>query len=578
VKSPPPDPYDPPVSFWQRKPELAWAAAVFVLTVGLTVLSFPPSLAPEFAYAFAAPAVFWAYLRPSLRLYAWTLAAAQALAWGIILCWLRHVSWVALVLLAPFVGAWIGTWFLAAWWTMPRIAGRPIPVRLAALLGLAGLWVVVEWTRTWLLGGFPWLPLAASQWQRASILQIAAYTGAGGVSFVLIAMNVGFAAYLHRLTREGPAAERRRNRLRFETEDPEPEPEEARDWGLRRRSQEFLLALFLLLVCLSIHVQETFNRAPFTQKLGRVAFVQPDIPQDVKWDPAKGPGIVKVLEETTLSASARRPDLILWPESAMPWPVKGDAGARTFVESLSARAHAPLLLGSVAVEKPAPGAPAGTSDSWYDAAFLVTPDSGLLPGYYAKRHLVPFGEYVPLRPVLGWLDKFVPIGPDFTHGADAAPLVLNMTPGPVAFGPLVCYEDLFPALSRESVLAGSDVLVELTNDAWYGREGAAYQHAAHSVLRAVETRRPVLRCGNAGWSGWIDEFGGIRFNLAGEDGSVYVRGTRTTEVSRDSRWVGRNSFYVDHGDWFVAVAAALALFGYAAVTLDSRGRAAPVTR
>ena len=568
----PTDAYDLPVPFWRRKPDRVAAVAVFVLTVVLTVLSFPNWPTPEFAYAFAAPAIFWAYLRPSLRLYAWTMAAAQAVAWTIILAWLRHVSWGALLLLGPFTGLWVGSWYLAAWWAMPRFIGRAIPLRLAAMLGLAGAWVVVEWTRTWLLSGFPWLPLAASQWQRASILQIAAYTGSGGVSFVLISMNIGFAAYLHRLVREGPAADRRRERGRFPTE-PAPELVEIRDWGLRRRSQEFFLALFLLLACLSIHVQETFNRHPFTRPLGRVAFVQPDIPQDVKWDPAKGPGIVRTLEDSTLEAGALHPDLILWPESSMPWPVKGDAGARTFVESLAARARTPLLLGSVAVEPAGAGA---ARERWFDAAFVVTPDLGLQPSYYAKRHLVPFGEYIPLRPVLGWIDKFVPIGPDFTPGPDASPLVASMRAGPTAFGPLICYEDLFPGLARESVRAGSDVLVVLTNDAWYGEEAAAYQHAAHSVLRAVETRRPVLRCGNAGWSGWIDEFGGIRYVVAGRTGGVYTRAVRSLDVSRDERWVGRSTFYVDHGDWFVAACAALALFAWALlrpIPVPGRGEA-----
>jgi apolipoprotein N-acyltransferase len=556
----PPDPYDLPQPLWRRRPGAFAAALTFVLTVVLTVLSFPNWPTPEFAYAFAVPALFWAYRRPPLRLYAWTMAAAQALAWTIILAWLRHVSWVALLLLGPFTGLWVGSWYLAAWWTMPRLVGRPIPVRLGALLGLSGAWVVVEWTRTWLLSGFPWLPLAASQWQRASIMQIAPYTGAWGVSFVLVAMNIGFAAYLHRLVCEGPAAERRRERSRFPTE-PSLELVEPRDWGLRRRSQEFFLALFLLLACLSIQIQEAFNRRPYTRYLGKVAIVQPDIPQSVKWDPSRAAEIVGTLRELTLkvAGSPRPPDLILWPEAALPYPLNRDAGARSIVQQLAAQSRSPLLLGAVAVE---PGDRAG-ADRWFDAAALVTPDGVLQPEYYAKRHLVPFGEYVPLRPLLGWIDKFVPIGSDFTPGADAAPILVPFPSGPAAFGPLICYEDLFPGLARASVRSGSDVLVVLTNDAWYGEEEAAYQHAAHSVLRAVETRRPVLRCGNAGWSGWVDEFGGMHDVVAGGTGSVYLRDARSMHVSRDVRWTGRNTFYVEHGDWFVGVGAALALFAWA---------------
>ena len=96
----------------------------------------------------------------------------------------------------------------------------------------------------------------------------------------------------------------------------------------------------------------------------------------------------------------------------------------------------------------------------------------------------------------------------------------------------------------------------MTNDAWYGEGAAAYQHAAHSVLRAVETRRPVLRCGNAGWSGWIDEFGSIREGRDERRRDAYISaGSQSADVTRDSRWVGRNSFYVEHGDWFVAACA-----------------------
>ena len=526
------DPYAPQPTWWERQPEAVAAVTVFGLTALLAVLSFPPFKMPEFAYAMLVPGVFWAYLRPRFKLYAWTMLGAQALAWTIILGWLHHVTWLGLLLLGPVVGAWIGCWYLAVWWTMPRLVGRSTPVRLLGILGLAGAWVLIEWTRTWLLGGFPWLPLAATQWERASILQIAAYTGAYGVSFVLVMMNLGFAAYSHRLFREG-------------------------ETGLRRRSQEFFLAMFLLLVCLSVHVQETFNRGRFSVPLGRVAFVQPYIPQEVKWDPVKGPGILNVLEQTTLDAARTLPDLILWPEATTPWAVKGDPSARAFVESLARRSRAPLVLGSIAIEQPRL-----PEEAWYNGVFVVDPVTGLQTTYYAKRHLVPFGEYVPLRPILGWLSKFVPIGEDFAHGTDSSPLVVPLRSGSVVFGPLICYEDIYPQLARASVLAGAEVLVVQTNNAWFGEGGAAYQHAANSVLRAVETRRPVLRCGNGGWSGWIDEFGNVRSVLMNDDDSIYFRGTRTIAVTRDARWMSQTSFYVQHGDWFVAVSAALILFGF----------------
>ena len=531
------DPYAPKPSLWRDRPDWVAAQFVFVLTVVLAVISFPPFKAPEFAYAMLVPGALWAYRRPRFKLYVVTLLAAQAVAWTIILGWLHHVTWVGLFLLGPFVGAWIGTWYLAAWWTLPRLVGRPTFTRLAAVLGLAGVWVIIEWTRTWLFGGFPWLPLAASQWERATILQISALTGAYGVSFVLVVANLGFAAYAHRLFWEGAT-------------------------GFGKRSQEFFLALFLLMACVSTHFQEGFNRGRYTAPLARVAFVQPYIPQEVKWDPAKLPSIMQVLESTTMAATVTRPDLVLWPEAVTPMSVRDDVAIKAFTESLSTRVKAPLLLGSIAIDHAG-----AANETWYNGAFLITPDAGLAEEYYKKRQLVPFGEYIPLRPLLGWISKFVPIGGDFARGEDSSPLLVNLRGDAIVFGPLICYEDIYPQLARRSVLAGSSVLAVLTNNAWFDEGGAAYQHAAHSVLRAVETRRPVLRSGNGGWSGWIDEFGGVRLKVADEQGNIYIRGTRAATVIRDTRWVGRNSFYTEHGDWFVLACLGLMTFGLLALKL-----------
>jgi apolipoprotein N-acyltransferase len=543
ISLPVPDPYDVRPPWWQKHPDWVWAVSVGALTVVLTVLSFPPYNGPEFAYAFAVPAMFWAYRSPRIRWYAGTLFAAQAVAWTILLWWLNPVTWVGLFLLGPVVGAWIGAWYLAAWWAMPRMLGRPTATRILAMIALAGVWVVVEWTRTWLLTGFPWLPLAASQWQRTSVLQIAAFTGAGGVSFVLIAVNVGFASVAHSLFHD-------------------------RQTGWRLRRPEFLFALFLLMVCVSVHVQVAFNRARYSMPLANVAFVQPDIPQEVKWDPSRGESIYQILEKGTLIAAANSPDLIFWPEASTPWAVRGDEPTRARIESLVTRAGAPLILGSIAIEnrnRP--------DEYWKNGMLVITPDHGLQTDYYAKRHLVPFGEYVPLRFLFGWLNKFVPIGDDFRRGVSAAPLQVQMRHESLAVGPLICFEDIFPALARDDVREGADFLFVATNDAWYGEAGGAYQHAAHSVLRAVETRRPVLRCGNAGWSGWIDEFGTIRNVMVDERNSIYFRGVKSLAVRRDFRWLGRRSFYVEHGDWFVAACAALAALGWLVLR---RGRAAPL--
>ena len=550
-----------------RHSEKCAAGVVFAATAAATVAMMPPSTYPELAYVFAAPAVFWACRAPRWKTYLWTLFAAQVVAWTITLGWLRHVTWAGLLLLGPVVGAWVGSWFAAARWVMPRIAGRRWPHRVLAVFGLAGAWVVVEWTRTWFLSGFPWLTLSATQWERLSVLQPAAYTGAWGVSFVLIAVNVAFAAYAWKLLgglwARGLTA-----------------PESA---GSRTRCPEFIAAMILLLGCLLLTARDTFNRARFHRFWATVGIVQPAIPQVVKWDPSEARGILETLEEETRKVAASEPDLLLWPEATTPLAVKGDEGMQAWAERLTRRAGRPLLLGSVAYED------AGEEGSrWWNGVFLATPQGGLAPGFYAKRHLVPFGEYVPLRPVLGWLEKVVPVGGDFEVGTGPGLITLPLGKGwaqredASRAGALICYEDIFPALARESVAAGAEVLIVQTNNGWFGEGAAAYQHAAHSVLRAVETRRPVLRAGNSGWSGWIDECGTIRAVLTKDPatsairtapmergsaakgaGTVYFRGGATLAVTRDARFLGVQTLYVRWGDWFVALSAALALTTWA---------------
>ncbi len=525
------DPYAPAPTLWQRRPQLAWGLAVFVLTVGLTVTAFPPINKGEAAYVLALPAALWAYRRPSFRIFAWTVLGAQAVAWTFLLGWLHNVTWAGLFLLGPFVGLLIGLWFLAVWWTIPRLKGHHAIIRITAMLGLAGLWVVLEWVRNVLFGGFPWLPLAASQWQRPFILQVAAYGGAWVTTFILIVFNLGAAAYVHRAFFEGVT-------------------------GFKKRTPEFSIALLVLMAGSFPFLGDSFNQQ--RRPLVRAALVQPYIPQDQKWDNAFAKTVLETLEQVTLAANKRgAPDLIIWPEAVTPWPLYRDPNVQVWLEYIVKKTGKPLLLGSVATEMP------GADPSlWHNGAFVVEPEAGLVRQNYLKRKLVPFGEYIPLRPVLGWLEKVAPIGGDFTPGQSSAPLLVPVGASRVPVGVLICYEDIFPALARESVQSGAEVLAVLTNNGWFGEGGAAYQHAAHSVLRAIENRRPVIRCGNGGWSGWIDEYGNIRTTVLNDAGSVYFRGAQTVTVSRDVRWRERQSFYTQHGDWFLVVCAGLSLVAY----------------
>jgi apolipoprotein N-acyltransferase len=517
-------------------------------SAALYVAAFPPFNVAETAYVFALPLLLAAlFMRPA-RGMGWSLLAGGWAAWFVLIFWLRNVTghfegagfralgWLAVLALAGVLAVFWWSWCAAAVWLVRRVRTRALPARIGAMLALAGLWVVMEWIRSWLFTGLPWLPLSASQWQRPLLLQVAALTGAWGVSFVLIAFNLGLAFYLHGLWR---------NR---------------REPWWKRLSHEFYLALALLFAAIGFGLHASGAGARGRTDGPRIAFVQPNVGAFEKWDAALARDNLDTLRDLTVYAGYLGAELVLWPESPTPMPLKGNDSMRAWVDALARETGIPMLIGNIAIE---PGDADG-GQRWYNAIFRVDPQGGAdTRTYYAKRHLVPFGEYVPLAGWLPFLRKVIPVPGDFSPGDSASPLSLQFGGGADhgRVGNLVCYEDIFPALARENTRMGADWHYVATNNAWFGEEAAAWQHAAHAVLRAVETRRPVVRCGNAGWSGWIDEFGQIRHAMLDERSSVYFQGVEVVPLSFSPWWAGRLSAYVRYGDWFVALCAALVALG-----------------
>ncbi|MFW5874407.1 MAG: apolipoprotein N-acyltransferase, partial [Verrucomicrobiota bacterium] len=495
---------------------LAWALLAVVLSGVLWVASIPPCAFAEGAYVAFVPLLLWLMTRPGLRI---TLVAGFVLgwlAWFAMLIWLRHVTWLGTIGLSAILGLLFVLWVLLARWLLPVVAQRSFGWRLLAFSGLAAGWVLIEWSRNWLLYDFPWAPLALSQWQRPVVLQLAAWTGAYGVSFLLIFFN---ACVAQTLWQRATAKERK-------------------FW-----SGWFSPDLYLALTALAGCVYLFFNSLPGRDSgrpLFRAAVVQPYIPPELKWDTDRELENLEILERQTQLVGLLESDVILWPEAATPWAVRGYAPMQERVEALAAALGRPILMGALARD--------AETDVRHNGAALVAPDEGLSDTFYVKRELVPFGEYVPW-PFHGIIEKFVPLEGSFVPGTDPNLLPLEIDDRLFEVGALVCYEDVFPSLVRESVRAGAEVLFVTTNNAWYGEEGGAYQHAAHSVLRAVENRRPVMRCGNGGWSGWIDAYGSVRKVARDERGSIYFRGGDSFEVVQYADWIRRQSFYTRHGDW-----------------------------
>ena len=502
-----------------------WGLLSGVLTALLWVLSIPPFEFAEAAYIAFIPLILWLYTQPSKRLCAAVAIATGWVAWFAILIWLRHVTLFGTLALSGIMAVVFASWVFLVWWLVPLVANRSFFLRALVFAGLSGAWVVLEWSRTWLLWGFPWAPLSLSQWERPVVLQIAAWSGAYGVSFLLIYFNFCIAQTL-------------RNRV----------VQRARKLWSGWFSLDLYVAIALLGLCIFVFFKSLPQRQSIVT-LFTAAVVQPYIEPELKWDEAKELENLEILERQTQFVASLEADIVLWPEAATPWPVSGNRQMQEWIEALVNTIGKPILMGNLAVNR--------ETDRWYNGIFLVEPHTGLVDSFYTKRELVPFGEFVP--PAFGFIDKVVPVGGSFVPGSGAGLLELTVAEQAILVGSLVCYEDVFPRLARESARAGAQVFFVATNNAWYGEEGGAPQHAAHSVLRAVENRRPIMRCGNGGWSGWIDCYGTVRDVLRDEHGSVYFRGGGSYTVLQFEEWQDRQSFYTRLGDWFVVVCAGLAL-------------------
>lgn len=513
-----------------------WNYGAFLATALLFTFSFPLHQVSEFAYFFAAPFLVSGYFCRNKKSLLWCSFITGWIGWLFTIFYLRHVWFGLPFVAAAYAALYLGGWLFVATLVLKKAIGKNTLIRIVALLGLAGFWVVLEWIRGWLFSGYPWLPLAASQWKAPVLLQMLEWTGASGLSFVLIFFNLTVASFIIGLCRLINA--------RNDAQKPQ-----SRHWF------EGYLSMLFLIIGLILFLKNLPQKE--NQKFAfNAGIVQPCILPNLKWDEAYFWDNLRSLREETLNAKLLDPDVIIWPECAIPAALNYDTDMRHWTEALVNEAEVPFLIGALAREN---------ETEWYNAILEITPGHGLSEVYYAKQKRVPFGEYVPLRQWLTFLNKIVPVDFDVTPGANKDPLKVNINGREWKIGGLVCYEDIFSYLARESVERGAQFLLTITNDAWYHEEGGAYQHAANSVLRAVEVRRPMIRCGNNGWSGWIDERGNIRNVAIDDSSSVYFKGADVFPVYRDLSWDGKLTFYTRHGDWFVILSALLMACGVIAI-------------
>ena len=546
------------ISFAKISGENLRAAAAVGFSVLFYALSMPGADVASLAWVWAVPMALWAATRPSRKRWLIGSAVCAWLGGALTLIWLRNLcpplGWLAVLLLPLAYSAFPFFWLIALRIIFPACGNdRGFFSRLLNLLGLAGFWVLLEWVLTWMLSGFPWMPLGATQWQRPAMLAFCPWAGTAGASFIIIFFNLGVARYIRHLvteTRRSGGVPAGGDQSMFRS--------------LRNLCPEFYCALAPVLASVFVYWSACLDFAKDNEKYFSFAAVQTDFDPQEKWDEERVPATAETLARLTTAAAKNvpAPDFILLPEAVLPFPVEAP-GYRNWLENLSAATGKPIVFGGIGGEL--------TDERYFNSVHVVYPKSGLAPEFFAKRHLVPFGEYMPLADFLPFR-KIVPMASDCAAGTSAEPLKIYLKNGSFAMGVLVCYEDVFPQLGRDLALNGADFLAVVTNDAWYGREAGAYQHAAHSVMQAVNLGLPVIRCGNAGWSGVINPLGHMAAmtDNGKDDGSIYFRGQKTFDVygfrrtddDGNALGTGGRTFYAKHGDWFVTLCGLLFLSAY----------------
>ncbi|BCA53428.1 Apolipoprotein N-acyltransferase [Nitrospira sp. KM1] len=442
------------------------------------------------------------------------------------------VSYAIMLLLTVYLGLFVALYSAGLVWfrsLVPRYG----------LFAAPCLWVSLELVRTYLFSGLPWSLLGYSQYRQIDVIQIADHLGVYGVSFLIVLVNVAVAeliAWLMPLFRGFVPA-----RL---------------PWELVTTSA--ILVGLSWAYSTSLIVSEE-RRVP--KSLLRVGVVQPNVDQAMKWDKAYRDETLKRYDRLTETLGAGT-DLVVWPEAATPFLYEREPLYQLQLLAIAHRAGAPLLFGSPAVRFNADKKP-----FLLNSAYFLSPQGALL-GRYDKQHLVPFGEYIPLKSsVLFFLDKLVEGIGDFEAGP--GPTVFSFTPKTpvpgqtdaavtrtVKFGVVICYEVIFPDLVRRFAANGAEFLVTITNDAWFGDSSAPMQHFSMVVFRSVENHLAFARSANTGISGFIDPFGRII-----RASPIFTEEAFHAEIPA----LQSRTFYSRHGDVFaygcVLISLILILFG-----------------
>lgn len=387
------------------------------------------------------------------------------------------------------------------------------------------IWVSLEYLRSNLL--FMALPmglLAHSQYANPSIIQISSLAGAYGVSFLVVMVNSAIAGLiLSQVYRVKKGASLSPS-------------------SFSRHGANALIAAAALLTIFTLIYGRTTISQPIDGESFKLSLVQGNIEQSQKWNPKYANFIINTYARMTEEAAEHKPSLIIWPEGATPRSIARDQKIRHQVDHIAKSAGTYLLMGSTQHQK---FKQEGIKKvEYFNSAFLIPPIPDFKNQRYDKVRLFPFGEYLPMKETIPWSFINIPDRDNYSSGNEFKVFEIP----DLRFGVTICWENLFPELVRRFVINGAQLIVNITNEAWFGRTAAPYHFVSTSVFRSVENRIYVVRCANTGISCFIDPFGRIVKKVKDASGhDISVRGVLTGEITSQKY----KTIYNRYGNWLI---------------------------
>jgi len=410
----------------------------------------------------------------------------------------RAIAYFALLLLVLMLACFVGVFAWLTRWLETRSAFPPI------FFGPL-IWVSLEYLRTYFpLGGFPWALLGGSQYKFLQLIQISEAGGVYIVSWLVALVNFGIAGIFKNW------------------------PPEKKEW----QALGFSLACFAMAVVFGSlrirQIDEYFSEKPEL----KVAIVQGNIDQGVKWNREYFWSSMIRHIELSKDLLKEPQDLLIWPEAAVTTNFNVSWQEKDSLAQALSVFDTYFLFGGIYKQESA------GKNQYYNSAFMLSPRGAELLGHYSKMHLVPFGEYVPMKKLLFWVDA---IAKGNTGDTDPGKELMVFETPKFKIACVICYELIFPNQVRKFVKAGAQVMSTITNDAWFGPTSAPWQHHSNMVFRAVENRVYFIRAANTGISSICDPCG----RVLTQSGIYEVAQLKGTVKPSDYL-----TLYTRFGDWF----------------------------